>query len=182
MEYLIKQGQPQGHYRIVILDTKQAGDFALYPKCDKLKDLPKLVEKNPVCVYAPCSAEVKNPDYHEGFFEWCYNRWNTRIVIDELGSIVYGNDTPDSYKDVTDRGRARKVTVLQGSQKPVFIPHAALSENDHFFVFDLQIESARKKMAGIMGEAVKKRPIDPYGFWYYHHKLLNPEYISGIQL
>ena len=115
LKYLMTRSVPQGHHRNIILDTKQAGDFAEYPTCTRLKDLPKLVEKHHTVCYAPIGSEARNEDYINGFFEWCYNRWNTRIVVDELGSIIHGNDTPEAYRDCTDRGRARRVTLLQGT-------------------------------------------------------------------
>jgi len=177
---LLKAVQPTGRYRIVILDTKQTGDFKMYPTVRYLKDLHKKVEKYPIVVYAPVDQEARDPAYIEGFFRWAYQRWDTLVVVDELTSIVYGNDTPDSYRDITDRGRAKHVSIWQGNQKPVFVPHAALSEADHYFVFDLQMETDRKKVASIIGNKALIRPPDPHGFWYYHKSLRDPVYFRGM--
>lgn len=177
---LLKQVKPIGEHRTAILDTKQVGDFKQYPKTDKLSDVHKLAEKHPVFVYAPNKHEAKDESFIDGFFEWCYERWNTTVVVDELTSIVWGNDVPDSYKDITDRGRAKHVSIWQGNQKPVFVPHAALSEADHFFVFDLMMQTDRKKVATILGNKVLQRPPDKHGFWYYHRSLRDPVYVPGI--
>jgi ABC-type dipeptide/oligopeptide/nickel transport system ATPase component len=182
--HLIDRVRPRGRHRMVILDTKQVGDFKKYPKVTRLKDLHKAVEKFPVVVYAPEKGEATNPDYHEGFFAWCYDRWDTTVVVDELTSIVWGNDVPDSYKDITDRGRARHVSIWQGNQKPVFVPHAALSEADHFVCFDLMMETDRKKVSQIIGEKSMQRAGIPHrhGFWYYHRSLIEPVYVPGLSL
>lgn len=180
LNFLIEQARPTGTRRIVILDTKQVGDFARYPSVSELKDLHKIVAANPVVVYAPNKEENRNPNYHEAFFAWGYDRWNTCLVVDELTSIVWGNDVPDSYKDVTDRGRAKHVVIWQGNQKPVFVPHAALSEADHYFMFRLMIESDKKKMAGILGNKVLTPISDPYGFYYYYKSMTQPVYSAGL--
>jgi ABC-type cobalamin/Fe3+-siderophores transport system ATPase subunit len=182
LKYLIKAARPTGTRRIIIQDTKQVGDFDEYPTVNSLKDLHKTVAANAITVYAPTPFEKYNPEYHESLYQWIFDRWNTCIVIDELTSIVQGNQTPVSYRDLTDRGRARHVSIWQGNQKPVFIPHAALSEADHFFVFDLLVKSDREKVASILGNKVLTRPPDPHGFWYYHKSLKDPVYFPGIKL
>jgi energy-coupling factor transporter ATP-binding protein EcfA2 len=186
LNYLIDLKQPKRHERIVILDTKQVGDFDRFPAVDELKNLHKLAETNPKLVYAPNRYELKNPDYIEAFLAWCYERsfagGGTVCVIDELTQIVWGNDVPDSYKDMTDRGRAKEATIWQGNQKPVFVPHSALSEADHYFLYDLLVESDRIKMSGILGKKVLQRPIDPHGFWYFHRHMREPQYIPGIEI
>lgn len=182
---IIRGIRPKGRQRVVILDTKQTGDFKEYPTFSELADITKMTEKNGIVVYAPNDYEAKNPDYHEGFFGWCYARTKdlvspTSVVVDELSSIVTGNDTPDSYKDITDRGRARLCQLIQGNQKPVFVPHGALSESDHFAVFDLLQKSAQDKIRGIILDY--KRPHDRHGFWYYHRSLREPIYFPGLKL
>lgn len=182
LTYLLDQLRPQGRHRAIILDTKQVGDFKKYPTVTELSQLHKYVEKYPKVCYSPNKAEVKDPAFHEGFFAWAYDRHDTTLIVDELTSIVWGNDVPDSYKDVTDRGRAKRVTIWQGNQKPVFVPHAALSESDHFFMFDMLMEGDRKKMSTILGGLVMQRPPDPFGFWYYHKTLKDPVYVPGLKI
>jgi len=182
LKFLIKATRPTGTRRIVIQDTKQTGDFKEWPSVNNLKDLHKLVAENPISVYAPDREEKYNPEFHEALYDWVFERWNTCIVIDELTSIVTGNQTPAAYRDLTDRGRARHVSVMQGNQKPIYLPHAALSEADHFFVFDLLVKSDREKVASILGNRVLKRPEDPHGFWYYHKSMKDPVYYPGLKL
>ena len=182
MTHLINQTRPTGTGRIVIYDSKQVGDFTAFPAVSELKELHKLVASNPVVVYAPNRDELHDLNFHEAFFAWCFERWNTRVVVDELTSIVWGNNVPNSYKDVTDRGRAKHVTIIQGNQKPVFVPHSALSEADHYFMFDLMVATDRDKMAGILGSKVKKRPPDLHGFWYFHKSMREPTYCPGLSL
>lgn len=179
---LIEKTKPVGHHRMVILDTKQVGDFSGYPVVTELEKLAETVDKNPITVYAPNKNEVRNRDYHEGFFEWCYDRWNTTVIVDELTQIVWGNDVPDSYMDITDRGRARHVSIWQGNQKPVFVPHAALSEADHFFVHDLLVKRDREKMVDILGTKIRKRIPDKHGFWYFYRTMTEPIYVPGFIL
>ncbi len=182
LEYLIGQKNPKGRERVVILDTKQTGDFSQYPRVDELKNLHLVAQENPIIVYAPNHYELKSPLHHNAFLAWAYDRWDTIVAIDELGQIVKGNDVSAEYADVTDRGRARNVTVWQGNQKPVFLPHAALSESDHYFLFDLMVDKDREKMVGILGKKVMQRPIHPHGFWYYYRHNREPYYVPGIKI
>jgi len=168
LDYLIRQKNPKGRERVVILDTKQSGDFLQYPRVDELSKLHLIAQENPVIVYAPNSYELKNPLYHSAFLAWAYDRWDTVIAVDELGQ--------------TDRGRQRNVTIWQGNQKPVFLPHAALSESDHYFMFDLMVDKDREKMVGILGKMVMKRPAHPHGFWYYYRHNKDPFYVPGIKI
>jgi hypothetical protein len=181
-KFLLKQTKVTGTRRIVILDTKQVGDFNEYPSVSELAKLHEVVATNPITVYAPNRNEKYDSAYHEALFTWVFDRWNTCILIDELTSIVHGNHTPVAYRDLTDRGRARHVSIWQGNQKPIYLPHAALSEADHFFVFDLLVKSDREKVASILGNKVLKRPTDPHGFWYYHKSLKDPVYFPGLKL
>ncbi len=181
-KFLINATRPTGTRRVIIQDTKQVGDFNEYPSVSELKDLHKIVAENPISVYAPNKFEKYDPEFHESLYTWVFDRWNTCIVIDELTSIVQGNKTPPAYRDLTDRGRARHVSIWQGNQKPIYIPHAALSEADHFFVFDLLVKEDREKIASILGKKVMTRPPDPHGFWYYHKSLKDPVYYPGLKL
>lgn len=182
LDYLITQKQPTGRTRVAILDTKQTGDFNHYPKVDELSKLHIIAQDNPVIVYAPNHYELKSQLHHNAFLAWGYDRWDTVIVVDELGQIVKGNDVSAEYADVTDRGRARNVTIWQGNQKPVFLPHAALSESDHYFLFDLMVDKDREKMVGILGKKVMQRPTNPHGFWYYYRHMKEPVYYPGVKL
>lgn len=180
--HLLEATRPTGSRRVIIQDTKQVGDFAKYPAVTELRNLHKVVAQNPITVYAPNRNEKYDPEYHEALYSWAFDRWNTCVVIDELTSIVQGNQTPVSYRDLTDRGRARHVSIWQGNQKPIYIPHAALSEADHFFIFDLLVKSDREKIASILGANVMQRPADPHGFWYYHKSYKDPVYYPGLKL
>jgi len=182
MLYLLEHARLIGTRRVIIQDTKQVGDFDRYPQVTELKNLHKVVSNNPVTVYAPTKDEKYNPDFHEALYTWAFERGNTCLVVDELTSIVQGNTTPPAFRDLTDRGRARHVSLWAGNQKPIYIPHAVLSEADHFFVFDLLVKSDREKIASILGSKVMERPSDPHGFWYYHKSLKDPFYYPGLKL
>ena len=182
LKFLLKATKPTGTRRIIIQDSKQVGDFKEFPTVSELKNLHKVVAGNPITVYAPTKYEKYNPDFHEALYTWAFDRWNTCIVVDELTSIVQGNTTPPAFRDLTDRGRARHVSLWAGNQKPIYVPHAVLSEADHFFVFDLLVKSDREKIASILGNKVMTRPPDPHGFWYYHKTLKDPVYYPGLQI
>lgn len=183
LNWAIDSSVIRGTHRKIILDTKQVGDFSRFPAVQELKDLHKLTASNPVCVYAPHSGEAHDRNFMDAFFAWAYERWNTCVIVDELSSIVWGNDVPDSYKDITDRGRAKHVVLWQSNQKPVYVPHAAISEADHYFTFDLQYDKDRDKVAGIVGsKMLKQRPPDPHGFFYYYKSMRDSIYCPGLNL
>jgi len=168
-------------YPIIILDTKGAektfGGFGT--RVGHLAELNPTIYEQSITVYSPVPEE-NNRRYYEGFFEYLYGLNIPMLVyIDELTDIGKGNDVPPAYQRFMKLGRERYQALWAGTQNPVFINHDFFSNADHFFIFDLNLEADRKKLAAFAGDEVKERVANKHGFWYYSTDSRYPIYDSN---
>ena len=170
------------YYPIVVLDNK--GEMKTYSgfgkRIRKLKKLrTSLWEELPIIVYTPHEDE-QNYSFYNGFFEYMYTRNQPCLVmVDELTLIGKGNMVPEYYEKFMKQGRERTQALWAGTQNPVFVNHDFFSNSDHFFVFDLLMDTDRKKVSAFAGKEVLDRPPDTHGYWYYSTRMRNPQYFEN---
>ncbi len=112
-----------------------------------------------------------------------YQSHDCIVYIDEVTAVISENrPAPAFIEEIWKRGRKRNVGGWAASQRPVRIPLLFLSEARHFFCFRLMLERDRERMAEIMGPAVLTRPVDKFGFWYYHSGDEQAFYFRGVKL
>jgi len=98
------------------------------------------------------------------------------IYIDEVTATIPPQTKPAPiFNDIWTRGRSRKIGGWSNTQRPTQIPLFFLSEAEHDFVFRMNLENDRKRMADIIGKKVLEPPKDKYGFFYYN---LNDDKLS----
>lgn len=163
-------------YHIVILDTKKDGDFdGIGKKFRRLKDLKRLWDTHRILIYEPVEEEM-NEEYYNGFFHFLRTTYEPLlIVIDELASVAKGNKVSYEYELLMKQGRGKQQAVWAGIQNPVYVPHDFLSNANHYFVFDLLLDSDRDKVAGIIGREALVPPQQreegaDHGFLYFSVK------------
>jgi len=131
----------------------------------KLKDL-EFADK-PKIIYVP-DYDEQEFQYYDAFFKWIYERQNTTVWVDELMSICDNpHKIPRMMKAVYTRGRSRRTCVWACSQRASEIPNIILSNTQVFFIFQMNLESDRKKL--VMMTDQKEFMIKPekYFFWFY---------------
>jgi MoxR-like ATPase len=155
---------------VIALDTKATLKWAEIPDVKvftKLKDLMKFKEGK--AIYRPCFEEL-NKEYYEAFFKWIYFRQNTICWVDEIMSICENASyIPEYMKAIYTRGRERNTSIWGLTQRPKTIPLVCMSEATHFFIFDLNLEADRRRVAEVVGnEKIMVRPPEKYSFWYFN--------------
>lgn len=159
-------------YHIVVLDTKKDGDFdGLGKKFTRLKNLTRLWDEYRILIYEPHEEEM-NEEFYNGFFRFLrMSKEPLLLVIDELASVAKGNKVSYEYELLMKQGRSKNQAIWAGIQNPVYVPHDFLSQAEHYFVFDLLMDTDREKMAGIIGKGALVSPIDKgggeHGFYYF---------------
>lgn len=123
-------------------------------------------------VYRPDPAlEAGNKnDFQEtmnNFFWWIYQTQNIILYIDEAASICDSYYIPSGLAAIQKRGRELNIGCWSSSQEPVNVHNTLMSQADHFFVFRTQIQAHRDKLAGFMGDEVRKIIPPKYHFWYF---------------
>ena len=118
-------------------------------------------------IYVPPYNE-QELEYYDQLAEYVYKEGNTRLWIDEL--MLYAESPlkyPTFMKAILVSGRARSSTLLMCTQRPLGIPAIAIANSQHFFVFRMNNEQDRKKMADVTGCQKFLTPPPKYAFWYY---------------
>ncbi len=142
------------------------------------KELEKAAKSYPKVIYRPVFTELNN-DYFEAFFKFCYLNKNCLVWIDEAMSICpTPYKIPEWYKGVLTRGRQRNVAAWSLTQRPSGLPQLVLSEASHYFIFNLNLEADRIKLANSTGcvEMLNKPGLTPIkgikktipNFWYFN--------------
>jgi len=171
------------YYPIIILDNKGSPKtFQGFGKrIKKLKDLKKsLAAAVPVIVYSPQESE-RTMNYYAGFFEYLYKLNEPMLVyVDEFTLLGKGENIPEYVEKFYKQGRERLQALWAATQNPVYLSHDVLSQADHYFVFDLLNKSDRERMSAMAGDALKKRPKEIHGFWYFGTSERDPQYFPNV--
>lgn len=91
----------------------------------------------------------------------------TALLVDEAVDLAPSSRIVPAYKRALVQGRSLSLPVISCSQRPRDLYNTVLSESEHLFVFDLQLDTDRRKMAGVMGDGVTARLERPFTFYYY---------------
>ncbi len=102
------------------------------------------------------------------YLELIYKYGDVIIYIDEVNAIIPPRKNPHQvFVDIWQRGRERGIGAWAATQRPVSIPVLFLTEAYHFFIFRLNNEEDRKRVAGYTDKKVLTKIPDQYGFYYY---------------
>lgn len=127
--------------------------------------------KIPKMIYAPCPDEFEDVDAISDFFKFAYFRGNTTVYVDEIYSVCSaGGRIPKWYKLCFTQGREMGVSTISSTQRPKDIPQVALSEAEHWYIFQLLMEQDREKVSATLpvpDEAMQK--LRPHQFIYANH-------------
>lgn len=114
---------------------------------------------------------VDNPDEaYEKLFQFAYYARNITVYIDELYGVTSNGRMGKWLRALYTRGREFNIGVWAATQRPVWIPREALTESEWFFVFRLQAEDDRRRMASDVnpGLLTPVPKADKYGVWMYY--------------
>jgi len=168
-----------GQDNVICLDTKGETNFSMIPDAEiftHLEDLMTFEEGK--AIYRPVWEEL-NTDFYDRFFEWIYRRGNCNVWVDEVMSL-YDNSLSilPFHKAILTRGRTKKISCWNVTQRPKTIPLTIISEAKHFFIFDMNLEGDRKRIQEVVSH--KEINIKPstlggdFSFWYYNFKMVKP--------
>lgn len=160
-----------GQRQIIVLNSKDDPVYARWGglRVTRLRDLRGATwPEIPLAIYTPATAERRNPAYADALCQWIWERRHTVFAVDELRQLAPGAIPMPGYADLLERSRGpRDITVAQGTQRPVFIPHSAYSEASVFFVFRLSDRRDRATVAAFAHESIAQPVRHPHGFWSY---------------
>jgi DNA helicase HerA-like ATPase len=167
----------RGFRNVMVLDTKGTYTWSKVPIIRTLDKVMKQGEGR--FIYRPIDLEM-NDDYYDAFFEFCYKRGQTFVMVDELAQVMdTAIDILPNWKNIMQRGRELNVGIMNCTQRPKFVPRMSLSEAEHTFCFRLKLEDDRKTMAEFMGKEIVDTHIKGHGFYYMHEAMDAAVYVPG---
>lgn len=104
----------------------------------------KRLTEEPRVIYRPPIEEERDAQAQDVFFEWVYDRWRTRLYVDEAYSILGGTNPSQYLQACLSRGRERGISTVISTQRPARIPVITMSESEHIFVFRLNAKRDRE--------------------------------------
>ena len=118
-------------------------------------------------IYVPPFNE-QEPEIYDALCKYVYDECDTRLWIDEFMLFCQSATSyPYWFRAIAVSGRARSSTFMVCTQRPLTIPTIAIANSQHFFVFRMNNEQDRKKMADVTGCPKFLEPPRKYAFWYY---------------
>ena len=147
-------------------------DYKVYTNFDMLiESQKKRLEEEPRVIYRPPVEEERDYRAQDEFFEWIYDRWYTRVYVDEAYSILGGTNPSQYLQACLSRGRERGISTVISTQRPARIPVITMSESEHIFVFRLNAATDRARAAELID--VDAREFHPanlkdYQFFYFN--------------
>lgn len=132
-------------------------------------------------IYVPPFEEQTEENYNE-LAEYVYTTGDMRLWIDEL--MLFTNSAqsyPKFLKAILVSGRSRRATVIMCTQRPMGIPAICIANSQHFFVFSMNNDQDRRKMADVTGCRNFLEVPPKYAFWYYREGD-NPETVRKWRL
>ena len=118
-------------------------------------------------IYVPPYTE-QDMEHYDELAKYVYQECDTRLWIDETmlfteSALKY----PPFLKAILVSGRSRNATVLLCTQRPLGIPAICIANCQHFFIFRMNNDQDRKKLADVTGCDRFLEPPPKYAFWYY---------------
>jgi hypothetical protein len=122
----------------------------------------------PRILYRPSLEEAEDRGQQEAFFRWVYWREHCRVYVDECSALL-GDSAPNQYlKGCLTRGRELGISTLCATQRPVSIPLITMSEASRFYIFRLNLEEDRRRIAKITGISDEEQlTLRRYEFFYF---------------
>ena len=112
--------------------------------------------------------EEQDLDHYDDLCLYVYQQGNMRLWVDELMLFTEGAMRYPKYmKAILVSGRSRNATLTMCTQRPMGIPAICIANSQHFFVFTMNNDQDRKKMADVTGCRKLLEPPPKYAFWYY---------------
>lgn len=113
-------------------------------------------------------TEATDPGRQNDFFEFIFTRERTRVLVDECAALL-GDSRPNFWlKHCLTQGREKGVSVVCLTQRPVSIPLITMSEASRFYIFRLNLDEDRERMAKITGISVQdQKSLHGHQFFFF---------------
>lgn len=119
-------------------------------------------------IYRPPLSEIDDVHAQDEIFRWVFERGGTRLYVDECSSLL-GESRPSRYfKFCLTQGRELGLSILCATQRPASIPIITMSEASKFYLFHLNMEEDKARMAKITSISdAWQSELNEFEFYFY---------------
>lgn len=156
--------------RWIVLDTKHDPLFEDWHPHDGLmtmdalarawRDSARVVVRPKPFQSTPAILDAYLSDLHDAFE-------NFGTLIDETYQVAFGARAGAGLTGLVTRGRARKQTVIMGSQRPAWVPRFVFSEANGYVVMNLNLKQDRDRCYEMTGRRRVLERVEPRHWLYY---------------
>lgn len=132
---------------------------------DALRDWPRHHER---AIVRPAVLEDER-EWADRLCRHAYYVERCAVALDELPAGTDANRPLQWLGVLLRRGREAGITTYVATQRPMDIPLTILSEAEHVFVFDLNLEGDRRRIREVIGDYPE--PAHRHGFAYWRPDL-----------
>jgi DNA helicase HerA-like ATPase len=166
----------QGYRTLVVIDPKRRvelpGTVTTYGQEGFRSTWPQRARR---VIARPDDTELGDQDQLEAWGDSVFARvlrfGRTAVLVDEAVDLANERRIVPAYRRALVQGRELLVPVFSCSQRPRQLANVVLSESEHLIVFDLALETDRRKVAGVGGDELMVRADlkfpQGHGFGYY---------------
>lgn len=155
--------------RALFLDPKRRNDFGgwahLEGTRDALRDWPRHHER---AIARPGLVEDER-EWADALCRQAYYTERCAVALDELPAGTDANRPLTWLGVLLKRGREASITTLVCTQRPMDIPLTILSEAEHLFVFDLNMEPDRRRIREVIGPYPSPAREHAFAYWSPRH-------------
>lgn len=153
----------------VIYDAKGMINWQEFTLCRSLNECYDCESKK--ILYQPSFEDTLDLTQQSEFFYWIYNRYYTRLYVDEAYSLLGGTNPNRGLLACLSRGRERGISALVSCQRPARIPLAALSEAENYYIFSVTHPADKQRIEDLTAGRITYEKIEdlkPHEFYYYN--------------
>ena len=111
-----------------------------------------------------------------------YDNWQADAYLDELRSFCTSGRAGPGLMALYTRGRSRGISTVGGVQRPAWVSRDAMSEAQHFYIFDMVDQKDRKRMAEIVPGFDQLPRVEPPHFYYWRRPMERPRLMRPVPL
>ncbi|MFH1972956.1 MAG: hypothetical protein ABIJ18_05785 [archaeon] len=161
--YLVKTLVPK-YPRVLFFDPKCENSDIKGFKTSSLREVKyQMNQKKFTIIYQP---ENFDRDLWNQLCGLVFSSGNMTLIMDETERLV----TPrveSNHEKIIRMGRSRGIGVIHLVQRPTYLDNYILSEAEFYFVFQLNLESDKKKIKGVIGDFDALDNIPQYHYMFY---------------
>lgn len=141
----------------------ESGSHVIYTNFDEIQ-----YATEPRLIYRPPVEDETDKAAQDAFFQWIYDRENTRVYVDEGYALVGGSNPSHYFRACLSRGRSRGISTVLSVQRPVSIPLLTISESEQVYLFRLGLPEDRRRMEEVTGISEKdQEDLRHFEFYYW---------------